>query len=475
MEEALKKKLVLLAFVPAVIASTLLAGTLWLTLMSSTFVAWVMAERLEEILPLAAVLVAVVFIFGELAAILRVCRIAKEGTKILLKATETGRIYEKDIPAPLKEDIEFNVLARRIEQLSRGGKEAPEVSKKLASFEGDVRKITGALEEVSTGNSYVPVSEGEGPLTGVISLLNRVLPELSELRRSATGTIGSIEAELRETTETTRELAETAERAFLESTEALVAAREAGRLASETEQKLRAVMATEMPTIGLQSQKVEIRNAVTRLIESAAKGIEELTRGLMRANSLSRSSERIANRASVLALNIAMESARASLPGMNVLAGEINKLADFARASSDESAALVREIEAQIDTVVRGIHLAQEDVRQKTRLLGVGVPGEEGGERGSGADLPRFTARLCDSVGRLVSRVQELSKLTERTSRDAERLSRKAVVAYEQARTAVENEECKSPSAEVGFPEIHMLSDEDLLTEDPAPDEQEGE
>ena len=475
MQEALRKKLLLLVFLPALIASALLAGTLCLSLAWAPFSLWVAAEGMMSTLAVAVVLVAAVSLACMLVAIVQTLNVVTRGTKTLLKTTETGRVPEKEVPVSLRDDVEFNVLARRIEQLSRGGREAPEASRKIAQMEDDLRKMARALEEVSAGSRYVPLPEKEGLTGGVAALLNRVLPESVQLRGSAAESVKGMEAELRETSEASQELAEASERTFLESTEALVAAREASKLAADAEQRVQSMAVENDAKMGVQAQKEGVREAVTRLIEAVAHGIEDLTNGLMKASSLSRSSERIANRASVLALNISVESARASLPGMNVLADEITKLADFARACSDESESIIRDIESKVDSVIRGMHVAQEEVRHRTRLLGFGPQAEETCGREPRAELEKTTKRLCDSVAKLLARVQELSKLTEKASSDADRMSRRAAAAYDQARLLAGGELLKSPSAQSESPEIQTLSDEDLLIEDSTVGEKEGE
>jgi hypothetical protein len=121
------------------------------------------------------------------------------------------------------------------------------------------------------------------------------------------------------------------------------------------------------------------------------------------------------------------------------------------------------------------MHVAQEEVRHKTRLLGLGAPVEESPGRETRAELEKTTKRLCDSVARLLTRVQELSKLTEKASSDADRMSRRAVAACDQARLLAGGEPWRSPSLLPESPEIQTLSDEDLLMEDPAVGDREGE
>jgi methyl-accepting chemotaxis protein len=483
MQEALRKKLILLVFLPVVIVSILLAGTLCLSLASPPFYLWVALKGMETAIASAAVAVAAVLLIAVFMGMIHIVRITASGTKALLTTTETGHVPEKDVPDSLREDVEFNVLVRRIEQLSRGGREAPGALTKIAQTDEELRKLTLALEEVAAGSPYVPLPVKEGLAGKVISLLNRLMPEFLAARGAGPGKAQSVESlqriekELRETREASRELAADAERTFLESTEALVVAREASRLAAETGQRLEAVTAGAEAGTGssLKSQKQEVRDAVTRLLEAAAFGIEDLTRGLMKASSLSRSSERIANRASVLALNISVESARASVPGMSVLADEITKLADFARACSDESSTVIKEIETKVDSAIHRMHVAQEEVRHKTRLLGLDAPDEGPLGRVPDAELAKSTERLCDSVAKLFARVQELSKLTEKSSRDAEKLNRKTAMALDKARLLARGESCESPSAQLESPEIQTLSDEDLFVEGQVVEEKEGE
>jgi hypothetical protein len=475
MEEALKKRLILFAFVPLVVVTLALVGVLWFATGWFPSSLWVASKGLETKMVLGALVVAAVFIVVELLVLLYIARVAGIGVRCLLRVAESAKLPEGGLPSPLKEDVEFNVLARRLEQLSRGSRDQVAASRRLSELEEELQRTGNAVEEVLVGSPFVPLPEREGVAGRLISLINKVLPEFSELRKASVKEMRTIEKDLRETREASQQLATHAERSFLESTETLVAAREVSRLVTEAKEKLHTIIGKPEEKSGMKPPRDGIRDAVTKVIETAARGIEELTKGLIKANVLSRSSERIANRASVLALNVAVEAARASLPGMNVLAEEIRKLAEFARGCSDESAVLVKEIETKVDSVVRAIHMSQEEVRIRTRVLGF-----EPGERGPGgedveADLDRITSRLDDAVGKLLSRVQELSRLTEKASREAERVSRKAVAVHDQTKALAEGESWKSPCSIPESSRVEILSNEDFLIGDSAGDKQEGE
>ncbi|MCX5800062.1 MAG: methyl-accepting chemotaxis protein [Candidatus Eisenbacteria bacterium] len=466
MEEALKKRLILFAFVPLVIVPLVLVGTLWFATGWYPSSLWVASKGWETKVVLGALAVAVAFIVVELLVLLYVARVAGRGVRCLLKVAESTKLPESGLPGPLKEDVEFNVLARRVEQLSRGNKDQAAVSRRLSHLEEELARIGNSVEEVLIGSPFVPLPESEGATERLVSLINRMLPEFSELRKASVKEMRTVEKDLGETREASQQLAAHAERSFLESTEVLVAAREVSRLVAEAREKLHAIAGKSEEKPGAKLQKESIRDAVTRVVETAARGIEELSKGLMKASALSRSSERIANRASVLALNVAVEAARASLPGMNVLAEEIRRLAEFARGCSDDSAVIVKEIETKVDAVVRAIHISQEEVRIKTRTLGFG-PDEQAQESGEAdAELERITSRLDDTVGKLLSKVQELSRLTEKASREAERVSRKAVAVHDQTKALAEGESWKSPSTMAEPSRIETLSNDDFLIGD---------
>jgi len=474
MEEALRRRLILFAFIPLVVVALVLVAALWLATGWLPSSVWVASRGLQMTIVLGALTLAALLITAELLVLLYVARVAGRGAQFLMKVADTTRLPEGGVPGPLKEDVEFHVLARRFEQLSKGSKEQAISARRVTQLEEQMRRIGNAIEEVLVGSPFVPLPEQEGNTGRLVSLVNRMLPEFSELRKAAVQELQAVENELRETREASQQLAAQAERSFLESTEALVAARDVSKLVAEAREKLGVVVGKPEERPGAKPSKEGIRDSVTKVVETAAKGIEELTKGLIKANALSRSSERIANRASVLALNVAIESARASLPGMNVLAEETRKLADFARGCSDESAVLVKEIEGKIDSVIRSIHMTQEEVRIRTGAFGFEPEDQTQLKEEAGAELDRITSRLDDAVEKLLSRVQELSKLTERASREAERVSRKTVSLHDQARSLVEGEswKCPSPSSEPQNPET--LSSEDFLIGDSEKDEEQG-
>jgi len=131
---------------------------------------------------------------------------------------------------------------------------------------------------------------------------------------------------------------------------------------------------------------------------TAADGIEDLAAGLMRANELASVAERVTNRATLLALNAALEATRSGSEAFAAIAEETRRLAEFAREATDTISRLSSEIEYKVGETITAIHATSNDA--KTALAEMS---------GSAAPLPsNRSARV--QVVRLLDRSRELLK-----------------------------------------------------------------
>ena len=137
---------------------------------------------------------------------------------------------------------------------------------------------------------------------------------------------------------------------------------------------------------------------VDAVVLTAADGIEDLAAGLMRANELASVAERVTNRATLLALNAALEATRSGSEAFAAIAEETRRLAEFAREATDTISRLSSEIEYKVGETITAIHATSNDA--KTALAEMS---------GSAAPLPsNRSARV--QVVRLLDRSRELLK-----------------------------------------------------------------
>ena len=102
---------------------------------------------------------------------------------------------------------------------------------------------------------------------------------------------------------------------------------------------------------------------VDAVVLTAADGIEDLAAGLMRANELASVAERVTNRATLLALNAALEATRSGSEAFAAIAEETRRLAEFAREATDTISRLSSEIEYKVGETITAIHATSEDAK----------------------------------------------------------------------------------------------------------------
>jgi methyl-accepting chemotaxis protein len=135
---------------------------------------------------------------------------------------------------------------------------------------------------------------------------------------------------------------------------------------------------------------------VDAVVHTAADGIEDLAAGLMRANELAGVAERVTNKATLLALNAALEATRSGSEAFAAIAEETRRLAEFAREATDTIARLSSEIEYKVGETITAIHATSEDAKSVVATF----------QASPGTSSPIPTA----AVEALLRRAQELKR-----------------------------------------------------------------
>ena len=113
---------------------------------------------------------------------------------------------------------------------------------------------------------------------------------------------------------------------------------------------------------------------VDDVVHTAADGIEDLAAGLMRANELASVAERVTNRATLLALNAALEATRSGSEAFAAIAEETRRLAEFAREATDTISRLANEIEYKVGETITAIHSTSEDAKVAVAAISGSTP-----------------------------------------------------------------------------------------------------
>lgn len=137
---------------------------------------------------------------------------------------------------------------------------------------------------------------------------------------------------------------------------------------------------------------------VDTLVRTAADGIEDLAAGLMRANELAGVAERVTNRATLLALNAALEATRSGSEAFASIAEETRRLAEFAREATDTISRLSGEIEMKVGETIAAIQSTSEDAKAAVASM----------ESAGAPEAPVVSAGTADAVAALLARTRGL-------------------------------------------------------------------
>lgn len=157
--------------------------------------------------------------------------------------------------------------------------------------------------------------------------------------------------------------------------------------------------------------------SIAETVKSAALTIEELRRSSNEIGNIIMVIDDIADQTNLLALNAAIEAARAGEQGRGfaVVADEVRKLAERTGKATKEIAGMIKKIQAETEKSVKGMEIGKTEVEQGVRLA------EEARES---LNLIVQTANMgADMIQRIATAAEEQSTVSEQVSASTERIA----------------------------------------------------
>ncbi|PWB39785.1 MAG: chemotaxis protein [Rhodocyclales bacterium] len=169
-------------------------------------------------------------------------------------------------------------------------------------------------------------------------------------------------------------------------------------------------------------------NAIAELIRASGASVEQLDRSSQKIGGIVQVIKEIADQTNLLALNAAIEAARAGEQGRGfaVVADEVRKLAERTSKATEEIAGLIRDIQDQIGGTVSGMQQANEQTACSLHLVG----GTESALRGVGDDSGKVAQNVQSiadaireqdaAVHQVAANIERIAQMTEENSAAAE-------------------------------------------------------
>ncbi len=326
---------------------------------------------------------------------------------------------------------ELSLLTAQVQGQLVRQQEMVRAAAELDDLRHRIRALRAAVELHVPAERSEPARAIEGPLGLLIEALNRRWAEEQHAGDQGREDALGLRRELTMALLDARESAELAERGFVEGTALLTTVRELQRLGGELRQELSSSPPPAVPVPALAEAQHRYRElaaaAIEELVSASNESVEFLATGLARVQEIGEQVQVLANRATLIALHVALSDPGGPGPRREGLSRDLQNLAGEVRAVTDLTAARLTAIDREVEAAVSRMKGLRERVAAK---LDEAPPlPEAAGEAERPAQPSELALRLLDRVREMVqdaaSKGERLSAAGERASRAAERLVRR--------------------------------------------------
>lgn len=330
---------------------------------------------------------------------------------------------------------ELSLLTSQLQRQLARQSEMDRATAELEELRHRLRDLSGALELRLPGQRPEPLRSLEGPLEPLVGALNRHRAEELRIEDESREDALGLRHELARALVDARDSAELAERGFVEATSLLTTVRELQRLSGELKQELSAApeppAAPAMPLAESQRRYREVAAAaIEELVSASNESVEHLAAGLVRAQEIGEQVQILANRATLIALHVALADPGVAGPRREGLSRDLQSLAGEVRAVTDLTAERFAAIDREVEEAVERMKGLRERVAAKLdEAPSVSGPGVAVAPIAQPTEVAlRLLERVREMVQDAAAKGERLSAAGERASRAAERLVRRLEV-----------------------------------------------
>ena len=263
----------------------------------------------------------------------------------------------------------------------------------------------------------------EGEVSAVGELLAHALQRRASVDEQNREAARQVANELAAVIAEAREAATQAERGFVEATALQTTVRELHRLSGELSASLRGPQPATAAPAPAPEARLRVREVLEELVAASFASVESLGRGLARVEDVSDQVQRLANRATLIAIQALTGTRDPATFG-----DELKTLAREVRDATDRTQRFAREIETAVAEADARMREARERALARLEAGGaeeVEAPAAPAPAPETGRDARRLLERVLEMVQDASVKGERVSTASERASSVAERLARR--------------------------------------------------
>ena len=300
---------------------------------------------------------------------------------------------------------------------------------------GPVQEATGVANAIAKGDLSQQLEVHSNDEIGSLSTaLNSMSTNLNQMVAKISGSAEQLASSTEEIAVSSREMASGAESQSRQMDSVSAAINELGATSTEVcnntnEAAQAAERASQAATSGgeIVRQSVDGMSRISSAVQDTADNVGELAKHSDQIGQIISVIEDIANQTNLLALNAAIEAARAGEQGRGfaVVADEVRSLANRTTVATQEIAEMIKNIQSGTESAVNSMNVGKQEVESGVELVAkagaaleeiVAVVDSLSGRFQQIATAATEQSAVADEITQSVTEVTEVSQSTEQTA-----------------------------------------------------------
>ena len=300
---------------------------------------------------------------------------------------------------------------------------------------GPVQEATGVANAIAEGDLSLQLAVHRNDEIGSLSTaLNSMSSNLNQMVAKISGSAEQLASSTEEITVSSREMASGAENQSRQMDSVSAAINELGATSTEVcnntnEAAQAAEKASQAATSGgeIVRQSIDGMSRISSAVQDTADNVGELAKHSDQIGQIISVIEDIANQTNLLALNAAIEAARAGEQGRGfaVVADEVRSLANRTTVATQEIAEMIKNIQSGTESAVNSMSVGKQEVESGVELVAkagsaleeiVTVVDSLSGRFQQIATAATEQSAVADEITQSVTEVTEVSQSTEQTA-----------------------------------------------------------